>query len=322
MSAARNPWHGQIEQAAQAHWPGLALQWLPSIDSTNTELMRRAALGQSAPALLVADAQTAGRGRLGKRWQSQPGQALTFSLGLPLAPQDWSGLSLVVGMAVVSALQAWARAQGVAASAGRLGLKWPNDVWWIDGAGHMRKMAGILIETASAPQAVAALPVAAASPASPLRQMRYAVIGIGLNLLPQALPEQAGDAAARLHDLGAARVGMASVAEWAGVAPDAGAVLHLLAPAVLSAVRQFEAEGFAAFQPAFAAWDVLAGLPVVLSDGRQGEGLGVDAQGQLLLALGGQVVHIHSGEVSVRPLAQSQPSGLQQEGSGYPCCAS
>lgn len=304
MSAPHNPWHGRIEQAAQAAWPGLALQWLPSIDSTNTELMRRAALGQSAPALLVADAQTAGRGRLGRRWQSQPGQALTFSLGLSLAPQDWSGLSLVVGMAVVSALQAWARAQGVAASAGRLGLKWPNDVWWIDGAGHMRKMAGILIETA-----------AAASPASPLRQMRYAVIGIGLNLLPQTLPAQAGDAAARLHDLGAARVGMTSVAEWAGVAPDAGAVLHMLAPAVLSAVRQFEAEGFAAFQPAFAAWDVLAGLPVVLSDGRQGEGLGVDAQGQLLLALGGQVVHINSGEVSVRPLAQSRPSSLQQEGS-------
>jgi BirA family biotin operon repressor/biotin-[acetyl-CoA-carboxylase] ligase len=133
--------------------PGFTVEILPQLDSTNTELMRRARAGQTEPTLLVAERQTAGRGRLGRDWQSdtQDGLAtLTFSLGLPLQPADWSGLSLAVGLAVVQSLHA------------ALQIKWPNDVWL---AG--RKLAGILIETTS------------------VGTQRFCVIGIGVNLLPR-----------------------------------------------------------------------------------------------------------------------------------------
>lgn len=134
--------------------PGFTVEILPTIDSTNTELMRRARAGQIEPILLVAERQTAGRGRLGRDWQSdtQEGLAtLTFSLGLPLQPADWSGLSLAVGTALVQALHP------------ALKLKWPNDVWWDE-----RKLAGILIETTH------------------VGDVRFCVIGVGINLLARA----------------------------------------------------------------------------------------------------------------------------------------
>lgn len=112
--------------------PGFTVEVLPEIDSTNTELMRRARAGRTEPTLLVAEHQSAGRGRQGRHWASEPGDALTFSLGMPYAPRDWSGLSLLVGLVAAQALHPDIR------------LKWPNDLWWQD-----RKLAGILVEAAS-----------------------------------------------------------------------------------------------------------------------------------------------------------------------------
>ena len=135
--------------------PGVAVEVVAGIDSTNSELMRRARAGRTAPTLLVAELQTAGRGRLGRGWQSgdgEPGGALAFSLGLLLAPRDWSGLSLAVGLAVAEALHLDIR------------LKWPNDLWW-----QGRKLAGILVETAGTGGG---------------HSDRFAVIGIGINIAP------------------------------------------------------------------------------------------------------------------------------------------
>lgn len=140
--------------------PGFTIEVLPEIDSSNTELMRRARAGQTEPTLLVAERQTAGRGRLGRPWQSAVGDSLTFSLSLPYAPRDWSGLSLAVGVAVAQALDpanTWLR------------LKWPNDLWLADG----RKLGGVLIETV------------------PVGERRMCVVGVGLNVLPQSLDELA-----------------------------------------------------------------------------------------------------------------------------------
>ena len=134
--------------------PGFTVEVLPQVDSTNTELMRRARAGRLEPVLLVAERQSAGRGRLGRQWHGGDA-ALTFSLGLPLAPADWSGLSLAVGATVAEALHPAIR------------LKWPNDLW-VDG----RKLAGILIETAAPPQAGGA--------------GRYTIVGIGINLATPA----------------------------------------------------------------------------------------------------------------------------------------
>ncbi|HRM93338.1 MAG TPA: biotin--[acetyl-CoA-carboxylase] ligase, partial [Alicycliphilus sp.] len=100
-----------IWQAIEPLLPGFTVEVLPSIDSTSSELMRRARAGRQEPTLLVAEQQTAGRGRLGREWHTGTYEgtgllpALTFSLGLPLAPHDWSGLSLAVGVSVAESLQ-------------------------------------------------------------------------------------------------------------------------------------------------------------------------------------------------------------------------
>jgi BirA family biotin operon repressor/biotin-[acetyl-CoA-carboxylase] ligase len=143
-----------IWEAVAPQLPGFTVEIVPEIDSTNTELMRRARAGRTDPVLLVAERQTAGRGRLGRSWASGDGDALTFSLGLPLAPADWSGLSLAVGVSLAESLHPDVQ------------LKWPNDLW-LEG----RKLGGILIETAST-AGDAAVP-------------RHAVIGVGLNVAPR-----------------------------------------------------------------------------------------------------------------------------------------
>jgi BirA family biotin operon repressor/biotin-[acetyl-CoA-carboxylase] ligase len=148
---------------------GFTVEVLPEIDSTNSELMRRARAGRLEPVLLVAERQTAGRGRLGRNWSSNAGESVTFSLGLPLTPTDWSGLSLAVGVSLAESLHP------------RIELKWPNDLWLSD-----RKLAGVLIETASFGEGGGS--------------RRYAVIGIGINIAPR---EAAGlsIAPAALHEL-------------------------------------------------------------------------------------------------------------------------
>jgi len=150
-----------MQWPAEAIWdavapllPGFTVEVLRELDSTNSELMRRARAGRTEPVLLVAEQQTAGRGRMGRGWQSAAGESLTFSLGLPLAPADWSGLSLAVGTSVADSLHPAVR------------LKWPNDLWL-----HDRKLGGILIETASHGEGAAST--------------RHAVIGIGINIVPR-----------------------------------------------------------------------------------------------------------------------------------------
>ena len=143
-----------IWEAVSPSLPGFTVEVLPEVDSSNTELMRRARAGQADPVLLVAEQQTAGRGRLGRSWSSARGDSLTFSLGLPLAPADWAGLSLAVGVSLAESLHP------------RVQLKWPNDLW-VDG----RKLAGILVETASFGEPGA---------------RRYAVIGVGVNIAPRS----------------------------------------------------------------------------------------------------------------------------------------
>ena len=127
--------------------PGFGIEILAEIDSSNTELMRRARAGRHEPILLVAERQTAGRGRQGRKWSGELGDALTFSIGLPYQPSNWSGLSLAVGLSLAESLGPEAQ------------LKWPNDLWC-----HQRKLGGILVEAASQ------------------GGQSYVVVGVGLNI--------------------------------------------------------------------------------------------------------------------------------------------
>ena len=252
-------------------WPGLAVEVVARIGSTNTEVIDRLRLaGRGAfvhdsraddlhPTLLVAVHQTSGRGRLGRTWHAAPPTSLAFTLAVPMSRSDWSGLSLAVGVAV---------ARAVDPSGQHVRLKWPNDLWLPDGNGSGRKLGGVLIEAIA------------------VGSQRVAVVGVGLNVMNQGhLPA------------------IATVSEFAADATPAS-VLAEVGPALAQALRDFEAEGFAAFAGEFAQRDLLAGANVTTTDPTCPEGLaaGVAADGALLVQRDGVEHRIVSGEVSVRPV--------------------
>lgn len=289
MSAAHTPvrWPAEaIWQAVAPLLPGFTVEVLPSIDSTNSELMRRARAGRLEPTLLVTEEQTAGRGRLGRDWHSAATYrdtgvvpALTFSLGLPLAPREWSGLSLAVGVSVAESLQPELPAVG--SGRPRILLKWPNDLWLHDG----RKLGGILVETAtfSGPQD-------AAAPSGQGGQSRYVVIGIGLNVLP-VLAQGLATAPACLREVDTTLTAASS--------------LQRLVVPLVQALQGFAEHGFAPFQARFAQRDLLNGRSVTLSDGTSGTAHGVTEDGTLLVHTERGMQTITSSEISVRPTGPS-----------------
>ncbi len=291
-----------LQWGAEALWhrlqpllPGLSVEVVHSTRSTNTALLERAravpdpgpeggdvnvrrsveagAFGRRAidlqPCLLVAEHQSAGRGRQGRTWQSAAGASLTFSLGMPLAVSDWSGLSLAVGVALAQALDPAPSAQ----PGSRIGIKWPNDLWLLDdpetAAGIGRKLGGILIET-----------VAAGS-------RRLVIVGVGLNVLPFDTPE--------------ANTGFASLRELDPMITAPEALARLALPLV-EAMLVFERGGFAAFADGFAQRDLLRGHTVrtTLTELPEGIACGVSAQGALLVRTASGITPVASGEVSVR----------------------
>jgi BirA family biotin operon repressor/biotin-[acetyl-CoA-carboxylase] ligase len=136
--------------------PPYRLLHLPETDSTNAEAMRRGLAGERGPLWVLADRQTAGRGRSGRTWVSEPGNlhaSLLIETGCPVAKAGQ--LSLVAGVAAVDALR------GAGVSVPGLRLKWPNDVLI-----GRAKAGGILVE----------------SSARTPHEGRIAVIGVGLNL--------------------------------------------------------------------------------------------------------------------------------------------
>lgn len=276
-----------IRWPAEAVWeavapllPGFTVEVLPSIDSTNTELMRRARAGQTEPTLLVAEQQTAGRGRLGRVWQSDVGASLMLSLGLPMAPRDWSGLSLAVGVSVAESLQPTLPPLEPGQPP-RIGLKWPNDLW-LSGD---RKLGGILVETASFVAPQAAQPATTHGTAA-----RYVVVGIGINVLPRS-GEGMSMPPGSLQDV---EPGL-----------DAPAALLRIVPPLVAMLQGFEACGFAPVQPRFATRDVLQGRPVTLSDGQTGTAHGVGEDGALLVHTAQGMQAVTSAEISVRPAVLS-----------------
>jgi BirA family transcriptional regulator, biotin operon repressor / biotin---[acetyl-CoA-carboxylase] ligase len=262
-------WPGEIiwQQVMALGLPSLAafsVEILPEIDSTNSELMRRARQGCLEPTLLVAEHQSAGRGRLGRSWQSEPGTALTFSLGLPLSPSSWEGLSLAVGVSVAGSLDSRPDRDEQA-----IQIKWPNDLWF-----QNRKLAGILIETAGLSQPTQT-------------QERFAVVGIGINIAPRP-----SDPALSIQRAALQEIDPASTPQTA---------LERLFVRLLSDLLEFERTGLQGFLSRFATRDALQGRSVRLSNAWEGRAQGIDASGALLVHTSQGLQRVSSQEVSVRP---------------------
>jgi len=251
------------ERIAALSRAGVRVEVVPETGSTNADLLARALLLSEA-LLLVAEHQTAGRGRAGRSWLSSSEHSLTFSLAWKFdgGPQLLAGLPLAVGVALGEALAAL----GV-----QVQLKWPNDVLK-DGA----KLAGILIETQSAPPAQGG--------------GTWAVIGIGLNLvMPDEVEARLGRSAAG--------------APWLA-RMERDVLMAALLDALAEALRLFARQGFAPFCSRWNLRHAWQGQTVVILDHGQvvQEGLaaGVDDSGRLLLDTAHGRSTVLAGDVSLR----------------------
>ena len=118
--------------------PGWDVRFVERTGSTNDDLRTALVAGDAGDrSVLAAGHQTAGRGRLDRRWEAPPGANLLVSIGFVVVPDPPVELTHRVGLAIVGALRA------LAPDAGRVGLKWPNDVL-LDGG----KVAGVLAAVA------------------------------------------------------------------------------------------------------------------------------------------------------------------------------
>jgi BirA family biotin operon repressor/biotin-[acetyl-CoA-carboxylase] ligase len=255
---------------------GLTLEILPEIDSTNTELMRRAKAGNTEPVLLIAEKQTAGRGRLGRQWHDLSERStdtlptLTFSLGMPLSPVNWSGLSLAVGISIAQSLHPDIR------------LKWPNDLWL-----NERKLAGILVETCT------------------VNNQRYVVIGVGINITQPIADQPVLQPALRTP-----------AAWLQELLPNisAHATVQRVALPLIQNLLLFAEHGFSHFQAHFDALDALKNRQITLQNNHTGTlsdtqttgiAQGVNALGELRIQTAAGQITVHSSEVSIRPFQQT-----------------
>ena len=244
---------------------GLTIDIVDTVDSTNSELLRRATRGDVHRHLLAAEWQTAGRGRRGRAWTAVAGGSLTFSLGwrFERGAGFLAGLSLAVGVALARALES-AGFDGIA-------LKWPNDL-----VHRHCKLGGILIE----------LTGDALGPS-------LAVIGVGLNVrLPPAARSEIAQAVTDLAAIaGGRRI-------------DRNAVLAGIVTELATMLEGYARDGFAPLRGEWQRRHAFQKKPVkiVLPDGdtARGDVVGVDADGALVLDQGGRRLRFVTGEVSLR----------------------
>jgi BirA family biotin operon repressor/biotin-[acetyl-CoA-carboxylase] ligase len=222
---------------------GGVIHRLGEVDSTQAALARLARHGAPEGTVVTARHQTAGRGRLGRRWWDAPGESLLLSVllrpAIPVAhaPQ----LSLVVGLAVSDALGS---AAGLDAR-----IRWPNDVL-ADG----RKISGILPDAASGPGG----------------RIEHVVVGIGINLDQAEFP---ADLAGRAT----------SVRLVTGRSPDPARVLDALLAALDRRYAEWLASGFAGLREAWRGRSCTLGGRVRLARGGEGVAVDVDEDGALVV---------------------------------------
>jgi BirA family transcriptional regulator, biotin operon repressor / biotin---[acetyl-CoA-carboxylase] ligase len=238
-----------------------------SLASTNALLLARTDLAPGAADVLLAEYQSAGRGRRGRAWLAPLGGAICLSLSwsFPAVPRDLAALGLAVGVCARRALGRRAREPIV--------LKWPNDLTIGD-----RKLGGILIELRAESEGPA-----------------YVVIGLGVNVALGPQVRKAVEATGtQPTDL-----------ETAGADPLArNALVADLVSEIVEGLVRFEREGLRPFIEEWKAADALRGRPVSVHSGEattRGIARGIDSTGALLLETPQGLKRFLSGEVSVRP---------------------
>jgi BirA family biotin operon repressor/biotin-[acetyl-CoA-carboxylase] ligase len=259
-----------LDEQAQKRLRHMEVAW--QLNSTNATLFDRTDLPPGRCDVLLAEVQSAGRGRRGRTWLATPGGALCLSLGWTFGqmPRDMGSLGLVVGVCALRALREHL-AQGVLART-PVQLKWPNDLMC-----GSRKLGGILID----------MRAEAGGPS-------YVVIGIGLNVaLDVAARTQIGATGTEPCDL-----------RSLGVSPlHRNPVVTSLIQCLSGGLAVFEQEGLKPFRDEWQRADALRGRAVnviTVQDTTRGTARGIDLDGALLVETPKGLVRFVSGDVSVR----------------------
>ena len=257
------------------------LERVAETQSTNDDLLVRWRAGQlTDPIARIAHKQTAGKGRAGRSWIANPNDTLCFSYAYPFqkSPGELSGLSLVVGLAVISGIAAALDLEQSQLYEQGLRLKWPNDLLL-----NNAKLGGILIEGG---QAKANDPT-------------WMVIGVGLNLRNAPSIEN------RLKDSSTQKVSAVDQLQQANAQlPDIEFFWLKLIEAFERYLPEFERDGFKAYQTQWNEWDAYKDLVVnITGTGKEsvyGQASGVDSTGALILNQNGKMLANHAGDVSMR----------------------
>ncbi|MBT8139108.1 MAG: bifunctional biotin--[acetyl-CoA-carboxylase] ligase/biotin operon repressor BirA [Gammaproteobacteria bacterium] len=245
-----------------------------TIDSTNRACLRLIEQAGQSPThgyVQLAEQQTGGKGRRGRRWTSPPGCNIYVSLVWRFegGASSLSGLSLAVGLAIVTALER----QGYAG----LQLKWPNDILW-----QGRKLAGILLEMSG--------DVAGACDV---------VIGFGVNVaMPKAVDKE----------IDQPWVDLAEIAP--NLVPDKNKILAGILNELFDVLQAFKLQGFTHLRERWEAYDAYNSASVRLTIGADGqagaqlEGIyrGVNTDGSITLEIGGELRQFSGGELSLRKI--------------------
>jgi BirA family biotin operon repressor/biotin-[acetyl-CoA-carboxylase] ligase len=256
---------------------GRDIRYFESVASTNTVARQLAIDGAGEGTAVIAEAQSQGRGRLGRTWASPPYRNLYLSLilrpPLPIAAAPQVGL--VAGLAVAETACEWA---------GAAAIKWPNDVL-VRG----RKAAGILTEMEAADGRV-----------------RFVVLGIGVNLnsLPEDFPPDLRDKA----------IGLCTAA---GAPVDRARFTARLLLQLEQRYDFFLRQGFAVIRPLWEGFSCLTGRRVQIEGGEEpctGVVSGLDGDGALRLRQpGGKETRVVAGNVTVIGGYESQPSAISSQ---------
>ncbi len=253
----------ELESIHATEWAGCEIYYFDSIDSTNTKAKEFAEEGHPSGTLVVADRQTAGKGRRGRSWESPTGIGIFMTLMLKpeINPNNASMLTLVAAMATTRAIR---RVTGVSAM-----IKWPNDIVM-----NGKKVCGILTEMSAQ-----------------FDYINHIVIGIGINVHNEDFPEEIAKTASSLYLESGQHIHRASLIE---------AFLEEFEDVYAEYLKTEDMEGL---QKEYDAMLVNRGRQVRVLDPKEpfeGKAMGITKKGELIVDTWESRKLVSSGEVSVR----------------------
>ena len=253
----------ELESIHATEWAGCEIYYFDSIDSTNTKAKELAEEEHPSGTLVVADRQTAGKGRRGRSWESPTGIGIFMTLMLKpeINPNNASMLTLVAAMATTRAIR---RVTGVPAL-----IKWPNDIVM-----NGKKVCGILTEMSAQ-----------------FDYINHIVIGIGINVHNEDFPEEIAKTASSLYLESGQHIHRASLIE---------AFLEEFEDVYAEYLKTEDMEGL---QKEYDAMLVNRGRQVRVLDPKEpfeGKAMGITKKGELIVDTWESRKLVSSGEVSVR----------------------